>query len=55
MGEVVILPVIRVERAAGEPPPAPSGGPTKGEVVHCSPPVPDTAPAEYVAPPDDCA
>lgn len=26
-----------------------------GEVIYCSPPIKDTAPAEYVAPPDDCA
>ncbi len=26
-----------------------------GEVLYCSPPIKDTAPAEYVAPPDDCA
>lgn len=26
-----------------------------GEVLYCSPPITDTAPAEYVAPPDDCA
>lgn len=26
-----------------------------GEVLYCSPPVKDTAPAEYVAPPDGCA
>lgn len=55
MGEVVILPVVRIERAAGEPTPAPIGGSAKGEDARCSPPVQDTAPAEYVAPPDDCA
>lgn len=26
-----------------------------GEVIYCSPPISDTAPSEYVPPPDDCA